>query len=115
MRPIDADTLLQKLAELKTEGGIFTEEEYYAEDVEKLIRNAPTVKIHPKIRTGRWAPSEYQDGTDTKYLECTSCREIIAADDLDYYKFCPNCGADMRPRVRSGEPHKKPKAEEEEE
>ena len=104
MRPIDADTLLQKLAELKTEGGIFTEEEYYAEDVENLIRNAPTVKIRPKIRTGRWAPSEYQD-----------CREIIAADDLDYYKFCPNCGADMRPRVRSGEPHKKPKAEEEEE
>ena len=78
MRPIDADRLLQELEKLKTDGGIFTEEEYYAEDVENLIRNSPVVRIRPNVRTGRWAPSAYQDGTDTKYLECTNCREIMA-------------------------------------
>lgn len=100
MRPIDADRLMQELAQLKTDGGILTEEEYNAEDVEELIRKAPTVRMRPNVRTGRWAPSDYQDGTGTQFLECTNCREIIAAEDLDYYKFCPNCGADMRPRVR---------------
>ena len=114
MRPIDADRLLQELEKLKTDGGIFTEEEYYAEDVENLIRNSPVVRIRPNVRTGRWAPSAYQDGTDTKYLECTNCREIIAADDIDYYRVCPDCGADMRPRVLAGEPHRKSGTEEEE-
>jgi hypothetical protein len=52
MRPIDADRLMQELAQLKTDGGILTEEEYYAEDVEELIRKAPTVRMRPNVRTG---------------------------------------------------------------
>lgn len=43
---------------------------------------------------GRWLPDNWPDGG---FWVCSNCKfpsESFAADRL--YKFCPNCGADMR-------------------
>lgn len=45
-------------------------------------------------KEGKWIPDNPQDGG---FWVCSNCgfpSEAFAADIL--YKFCPNCGADMR-------------------
>ena len=48
----------------------------------------------PKRKTGRWLPDNRPGGG---FWVCSCCKfpsEAFAANVL--YKFCPNCGADMR-------------------
>lgn len=80
MRTIDADEL---------------QEEYKKQHDGKrslLIDVAPTVE--PQRMRGRWNELKPQAGG---YWQCSACgfpSEAFAAAQL--YKFCPNCGADMR-------------------
>lgn len=99
MRPIDADALTDYLKCLFPERGMWEIEGDTAKDaicetvVEamEMVKNMETVK--PKRMRGRWQvdPSGYG------FWICSNCgfvSEASAADVL--YKFCPNCGADMR-------------------
>ena len=64
--------------------------EDWTELAEDILNDAPPVKsIRPK--------GEWQEGCDGHFrvLECSECKYQI--DTVNYkYKYCPNCGADMR-------------------
>ena len=52
------------------------------------IKALPSVSLaRPK---GKWMEYCYQN------FNCSKCGYIVADDDVEEYKFCPNCGADMR-------------------
>lgn len=69
----------------------------------KLMEDAPTIEEH---KTGKWI--EY-DSDEDKYdiIQCPCCKNTFTVDSFhwtdigfikDDFKFCPNCGADMRQR-----------------
>ena len=33
---------------------------------------------------------------------CSCCRAGFAGEDTNYFKYCPNCGAEVMPPLRSG-------------
>lgn len=33
---------------------------------------------------------------------CSYCRAGFAGEDVNYFKFCPNCGAEVMPPLRGG-------------
>ena len=81
MRLIDADALLAEYDRVHVgpPGG-----------ARKLMEDAPSVEA----RRGKWLPDNRPGGG---FWVCSCCKfpsEAFAADVL--YKFCPNCGADMR-------------------
>ena len=61
------------------------------------IRNMPTYSF-PNIEKGEWilvVDSYYEDGTiKENHWECSKCGS--GKSGWGEYKFCPNCGADMR-------------------
>ena len=102
MRLIDADALIMALRleypmmpmfkENQKEWGIKTEGYRKAEEV---IKDAPS--IEPK--RGEWKPFDLTWGRSIWY--CTACEEgtEVPCDIWEHkpiYKYCPNCGADMR-------------------
>ena len=46
--------------------------------------------VYPARPKGKWMEYCYQN------FNCSKCGYIVADDDVEEYKFCPNCGADMR-------------------
>ena len=61
----------------------------YRLDVERKLKQLPSVT--PKRPHGKWIGEESLDGS-IRYM-CDNCKEF---EYVDYYDFCPNCGADMR-------------------
>ena len=59
---------------------------------EDAIRNLPSAQ--PERKKGEWLPDNRPGGGFWVCSECKFPSEAFAADVL--YKFCPNCGADMR-------------------
>ena len=59
---------------------------------EKAVMNQPSVQ--PERKRGRWLPDNRPGGGFWVCSECKFPSEAFAANVL--YKFCPNCGADMR-------------------
>lgn len=75
-------------------------------DVQKMVLHLPSAQ--PERKTGKWI--EF-DCIEDKYdeIKCPCCKHIFTVDSYhwtdigfikDDFKFCPNCGADMR-----GEPN----------
>ena len=101
MRPIDADALLEFIENRyeitweydNYEGGI---KDACCDIIEK-IDNLPT--IEPERKRGKWSVEfspAYKGGA---YCECSQCNYKFAMGayfEPDEWKFCPNCGADMR-------------------
>lgn len=104
MRTIDADALKKYKFTTQIANGV------ELEDIEVVpvaaIDNAPTVcndnysmgyqdgvkKVLSERPTGKWI--EHYDSSDGfTWLTCSRCMFKAYEDD---YKFCPNCGADMR-------------------
>lgn len=61
----------------------------------KLIEDAPTAE--PERKKGRWI----DDGTYGDYhphhaWHCSECEESVIEINTPWFKFCPNCGADLR-------------------
>lgn len=61
----------------------------------QAIQEQPTVE--PERKTGKWI----DDGTYGDYhphhaWHCSECEESVIEIDTPWFKFCPNCGADMR-------------------
>lgn len=83
MRLIDADALRVAVFGMCSE----------FDGVQMLIGQAPTIEARPVVR-GEWLESVCLDDC---FWVCSACKfpsEATAAPFL--YKFCPNCGADMR-------------------
>lgn len=93
MRLIDADTLLKKVEKILPWApypsayaqGI----RYCMELMTVLIKDAPT--IEPERKKGKWIEEP------NCYYRCSRCSSHYPSI-LGYmdYKYCPNCGADMR-------------------
>lgn len=65
------------------------------------IDKQPTIEAEP-VRRGRWIQSDaldYKDPNGVIHVHgmCSCCRLIYDFRDMtSRFKFCPNCGADMR-------------------
>ena len=91
MRLIDADRAL----EIVRNHGIAHPNAYHLTNYATLIlREAPTIEAEP-VRHGYW---ENANGRPKTYIrKCSVCgKEAYFCGRGCSYKFCPNCGADMR-------------------
>lgn len=105
MRLIDADALIEemnkKALDLANGGMIFIE------TINNVIDNATThpnpkdvfwsgVAVGQNREKGKWIPCyvNFTDGSKPlfAYCKCSLCNKQATGD----YKFCPNCGAEMR-------------------
>ena len=50
----------------------------------------------PERKPGEWVPKEALNVPYGIILECSECGFETLVNDALYFKFCPNCGADMR-------------------
>ena len=99
-RYIDADALDEKLDELMkryaAQGRKQVAEDYNF--VRTVLLTAPTIEARPVV----WWPgiSLIMTGEEMLY-RCSNCDAKYA--DVEGYKFCPKCGADMRPKEEANE------------
>jgi hypothetical protein len=65
------------------------------EDSAALVALMPTIEAEP-VRHGRWIVHTTWNGMfGLIHSECSECK-FDRNGDLSSWKFCPNCGADMR-------------------
>lgn len=83
--------------ETNEECGVITIPKFVCDNIIEILDNAPTVEARPK---GEW---EY---VGMGIYECTNCKAEYEAGLADHcninnseFKYCPNCGADMRGNV----------------
>ena len=94
-RLIDADALVEKAY---WHGEHPNVDNLFAEGVDAVdvsdIEEAPTIEAEP-VRHGYW---ENANGRPKTYIrKCSVCgKEAYFCGRGCSYKFCPNCGADMR-------------------
>ena len=90
-RYIDADVLKEWLDEYLS---VF--KKYDKSTIKGFVDHAPT--IEPK--RGEW--KEYDTGGESNVYECSVCGEPwelnAGTPQENNMNFCPNCGADMRPK-----------------
>lgn len=85
MRLIDADNLIEECYKDGAYG--------YVDALQIAI--APTIDAVP-VKHGRWIHTDYALHWTAKD-ECSECTyHACDRNDLSYYNYCPNCGADMR-------------------
>jgi hypothetical protein len=96
MRTIDADALMEKVCKNCPRYDCTpdaTDTVYgcmFADSVESM----PT--IEPEVQCGRWIVHTTWHGMfGLIHSECSECK-FDRNGDLSSWKFCPNCGADMR-------------------
>lgn len=83
-RLIDADALLEHVWRDRLDS---------RERIAELVKFMPTIK--PERKKGQW------EGTllvkNSGRVKCSECYAIYDWDtQAQYFKYCPNCGADMR-------------------
>lgn len=75
-------------------------------NVAKVVKNFPAADVRENIH-GEWVPSDL----DENFKVCSVCKNKGYKDRMAwrqdyikaYLKFCPNCGADNRPRTTSAD------------
>lgn len=103
MRLIDVDDFDNKLEKVmlryQAKGRKQVAEDYNF--VRTVLTTAPTVDAVPVVH-GRWNKTQEPLGwRDVDCIECSNCHEIwlidedYGFDDLEFWKYCPNCGAKM--------------------
>ena len=61
----------------------------------KDLRELPSAQ--PERIKGRWIDDGlYSDNFPHHAWHCSECEESVLEIDEPWFKFCPNCGADMR-------------------
>lgn len=65
----------------------------YLDDAIDFVEDMPTVTNDTRHKKGKWLIDE-ERGADGIYMVCSNCDEVIYI--TGDFKFCPNCGADMR-------------------
>lgn len=97
MRPIDADTLMKELEELREAyRNDHDDDGYYAtEDFECLVRNAPTLDVRPVVH-GHWIVTTENFAPELVCSVCGVRFPYIAGCCMEAkMHYCPNCGAIM--------------------
>lgn len=104
MRYIDADKLALHLSDYALQespnwgaNGYGNQDAYDAiNECIKAIDDQPTADVRENVR-GEWRTTYFDHvamGERPKILYCSVCNQCIAYPT----NYCPNCGADMRPR-----------------
>lgn len=65
-------------------------------DIKPIINSIPAADVRPVVR-GKWKPRDLTWGRS--YYYCSACEETVdmpTAMGIPMFRFCPNCGADMR-------------------
>ena len=111
MRAIDADAFAeyiknaiktQKYDSLKVNDTTLTVGDVLESVVAELegtsidgFKNNPTIEPQPERIRGRWI-DDGQYAFLHRAWKCTECGKCVIEVDEPWFKFCPNCGADMR-------------------
>lgn len=101
MRLIDADEMLdnEQIAYIKAQSSktisAMTRDVNKAvhAKIQMLIADTPTVEAKPVVH-GEWIPRNPNNEDSERY--CSNCKAEISAIKAMYYKFCPECGCNMR-------------------
>lgn len=70
----------------------------------QLLNNLPTADVRENVR-GEWIIIKDQEWSGGEYVKCSNCDygyAIGAYHEPAEFKYCPNCGADMRSRIGEG-------------
>ncbi len=65
-------------------------------DIKPIINSIPAADVRPVVR-GEWKPRDLTWGRS--YYYCSACEETVdmpTAMGIPMFRYCPNCGADMR-------------------
>lgn len=92
VRLIDANALIEKLREAEAQKGMGAA---IAGLLIRYIGKMPTIDPESLRPKGRWEPREDAIG----FVRCSVCHDCnIYGDwaDGEKWRYCPNCGADMR-------------------
>ena len=69
-------------------------------DIQRILLEVPTVE--PKrgrwIKRDAWMPGSELETKYFPFQDCSECGWSYRIKILSEFKFCPNCGADMRER-----------------
>ena len=60
-------------------------------DLHEMLHIDMMPTIEPERKKGTWVQI-----SPAKIYECSECGQTVMTDDIDCYKFCHGCGADMR-------------------
>lgn len=99
VRLIDANALIDKL-DIMISDAILNDTEIHYALIRELIAEQTT--IEPEVRRGRWIQCDaldYKDPNGVTHIHgmCSCCKLIYDFLDMtSRFKFCPDCGADMR-------------------
>lgn len=92
MRPIDADALIEILAEMQgrcaTKAALVQNSKIWQQ-----VKAMPTVDAQP-VRHGRWVYATTAESVDYEY-SCSNCGYSNFADVIQAWDYCPHCGAKM--------------------
>lgn len=61
--------------------------------LEIATKRIPAVDVRPVVR-GKWTRQRITFTSDAEIFLCSACTDISFRDT----RFCPNCGAEMRPQ-----------------
>lgn len=66
-----------------------------AAKVLRKVSDAPTADVAPVVH-GRWVPC-FDENCKCRwgFGKCSNCGQEYYAHAINYYKYCPNCGAKM--------------------
>ena len=61
-----------------------------------MVEDMPT--IEPERKTGKWIKHSIGHEHTPWGFDCSECGEwfVVGEEAIKKYKYCPNCGADMR-------------------
>ena len=98
MRLIDADELDRKfneMVELYENGGLYGDLSW--NDAMSIYDDAPTID---PVQHGWWVEQKNNDWKYSKEYRCSECGKyrLVTTPAGMEWKYCPNCGADMRER-----------------
>lgn len=85
MRLIDADKLLFDVSNVFSELLVGTRKKAGADEILRMIYNAPTVD---PVKHGRW---DLIDGCEPVRYGCSVCHRMV----WHHENYCPSCGAKM--------------------
>lgn len=73
-----------------------TAEWYYSPTI-KTIKEFPAADVQP-VKRGKWVNECIEDDMKVWWAGCSACGEDTHSryGKVSAYRFCPNCGADMR-------------------
>lgn len=92
MRIVDADALTQKIDEILCEPDYQHTGENWSVGLliaQNTIDCAPTIKAKPVV-TSKWYTS-----LDKQKTICTNCHAYFDETNAVYWRYCPECGAEM--------------------